>query len=148
MTGPVVPRAFGVLLLVLTGALVANSAVGPLGLDVVDYPISGTVWNQLVGLELVTEKAGAPRVLPDRVAVRLDLRPEPDGGLRGVVGLPEEVWAPASARCATVRTPPFSRSRRRRTRSTCSSSTCWDPSTATTASWSSGSSRSSLSRPA
>jgi hypothetical protein len=54
MTGPTVPRAFGVLLLLLGGALVANSAVGPLGLDVVDYPISGTVWNQLVGLELVT----------------------------------------------------------------------------------------------
>jgi hypothetical protein len=54
VTGPVVPRPFGVLLLVLAGALLANSAVGPLALDVVDYPITGTVWNQLVGLEVVT----------------------------------------------------------------------------------------------
>lgn len=54
MTTPVVPRTFGVLLLALAGALVANSVLGPLGLDVVDYPITGTVRNQLLGLELVT----------------------------------------------------------------------------------------------
>jgi hypothetical protein len=73
--------------------------------------VSTSLWSLLeaaerVGLELVTEKAGPPRVLPDRVAVRLDLRPEPDGGLRGVVGLPEEVWAPAELFDATQTADP------------------------------------------
>lgn len=62
--------------------------------------VSTGFWSLLeaaerVGLELVTEKAGAPRVLAERVGVRLDLQPGPDGGLVGVVGLPAEVWAPA-----------------------------------------------------
>ncbi|HYI55979.1 MAG TPA: DEAD/DEAH box helicase [Microlunatus sp.] len=48
-----------------------------------------------VGLVLVTEKAGAPVVLPERVGVRLDLRSAPDGGLAAVVALPREVWSPA-----------------------------------------------------
>lgn len=48
------PRSFGVLLLVLAGALLANSAAGPLGADAVDYPFSGTLRNQLIGLEVVT----------------------------------------------------------------------------------------------
>jgi hypothetical protein len=51
---PPVPRTFGILLLILAGVLAANSAAGPLGLDVVDYPISETLRNQLLGLELVT----------------------------------------------------------------------------------------------
>ena len=48
------PPSFGVLLLVLGAALLVNSVVGPLGLDVVDYPVTTTVRNQLVGLEVVT----------------------------------------------------------------------------------------------
>jgi hypothetical protein len=48
------PRALGVLLLGLAAALVVNTGAGPLGLDLVDYPISGTVRNQLLGLEVVT----------------------------------------------------------------------------------------------
>jgi hypothetical protein len=48
------PASFGVLLLVLAAGLLANSIVGPLGLDLVDYPVSGTLLNQLIGLEVVT----------------------------------------------------------------------------------------------
>ncbi|WP_432477953.1 hypothetical protein [Nocardioides sp. GXQ0305] len=48
------PRPFGVLLLVLAALLVVNSALGPLGTGWVDYPISGTLHHQLVGLEVVT----------------------------------------------------------------------------------------------
>jgi hypothetical protein len=43
-----------VLLLVLAAALLANSVLGPLGADLVDYPLSGTLRNQLIGLEVVT----------------------------------------------------------------------------------------------
>jgi hypothetical protein len=43
-----------VLLLVLAVLLVVNSAIGPLGTGWVDYPISGTLHHQLVGLEVVT----------------------------------------------------------------------------------------------
>jgi hypothetical protein len=48
------PRSFGVLVLALAAALVANSAIGPLGAELVDYPLSGTLRNQLIGLEVVT----------------------------------------------------------------------------------------------
>jgi hypothetical protein len=48
------PASFGVLLLLLAAALLANSLIGPLGLDVVDYPITPTLQNQLIGLEVVT----------------------------------------------------------------------------------------------
>jgi hypothetical protein len=48
------PRSFGMLLLALAAALLANSAIGPLGADLVDYPLSGTLRNQLIGLEIVT----------------------------------------------------------------------------------------------
>lgn len=47
-------RAFGVWLWVLGGALLLNSAAGPLGWNIVDYPISPTMTNQLIGLEVVT----------------------------------------------------------------------------------------------
>ena len=48
------PPAFGVLLLLLAAALLVNSLIGPLGLDLVDYPITQTLQNQLIGLEVVT----------------------------------------------------------------------------------------------
>jgi hypothetical protein len=48
------PRSFGVLLLLLAAALVVNTAVGPLALNLVDYPITETLRNQLIGLEVVT----------------------------------------------------------------------------------------------
>jgi hypothetical protein len=48
------PRTFGVLLLLLAGALLINSALGPLGADLVDYPITESTRNQLIGLEIVT----------------------------------------------------------------------------------------------
>lgn len=49
-----VPTSFGVLLLALAAALLGNSFIGPLGLDLVDYPVTETLRNQLVGLEVVT----------------------------------------------------------------------------------------------
>ncbi len=62
--------------------------------------VSTSFWSLLdqaarVGLVLVTEKAGAPVVVSERVGVRLDLRSAPDGSLSGLVALPREVWAPA-----------------------------------------------------
>jgi hypothetical protein len=48
------PPSFGVLLLILAAALVVNSVIGPLVLDVVDYPVTETLGNQLIGLEVVT----------------------------------------------------------------------------------------------
>lgn len=55
-TAPVtdVPRSFGWLLGLLASGLLFNSAIGPLGVDVVDYPITDTLRNQLIGLEVVT----------------------------------------------------------------------------------------------
>ena len=52
--GTRVPRAFGLLLLLLATALVVNAAIGPLGANLVDYPLSETLRNQLLGLEVVT----------------------------------------------------------------------------------------------
>jgi hypothetical protein len=54
------PRSFGVLLLVLAGALLVNAALGPLGADLVSYPIAPTLRNQMVGLEVVTVALVAP----------------------------------------------------------------------------------------
>ncbi|MGZ5403536.1 MAG: hypothetical protein ACXWDL_02685 [Nocardioides sp.] len=48
------PRGFGVLLLLLAAGLLVNSAIGPLGADLVGYPISETLRHQLIGLEVVT----------------------------------------------------------------------------------------------
>jgi hypothetical protein len=48
------PPGFGVLLLLLAVALLVNSLIGPLALDLVDYPITETLQNQLIGLEVVT----------------------------------------------------------------------------------------------
>jgi len=55
-----VPRTYGSLLLLLAGVLLLNSILGPLVLGVVSYPISETVENQLVGLELITALLVAP----------------------------------------------------------------------------------------
>lgn len=48
------PRSFGLLLLLMAAALLVNSAIGPLGADLVEYPITETLLNQLIGLEIVT----------------------------------------------------------------------------------------------
>ena len=45
---------FGVLLLLLAATLLMNSAIGPLGANMVRYPISDSLANQLIGLEVVT----------------------------------------------------------------------------------------------
>ncbi|MEO5852811.1 MAG: hypothetical protein ABIQ15_09905 [Nocardioides sp.] len=47
-------RVFGGALLTLTALLVLNSVVGPLLTGVIDYPISESMTNQLLGLEVVT----------------------------------------------------------------------------------------------
>lgn len=54
------PRAYGALLLLLAGVLLLNSIIGPLVLGVVSYPVTRTVENQLIGLELVTAILVAP----------------------------------------------------------------------------------------
>ena len=41
-------------LVALAGLLVLNSLLGPLLLGVVDYPISASMTNQLLGLEVIT----------------------------------------------------------------------------------------------
>jgi hypothetical protein len=46
--------AFGWSLVALAGMLVLNSLIGPLLLGVVEYPISASMTNQLLGLEVVT----------------------------------------------------------------------------------------------
>jgi len=73
--------------------------------------VSTAFWSLLdqaarVGLVLVTEKAGPPVVMSERVGIHLDLRSAPDGGLAGVVALPREVWAPAELFEATESADP------------------------------------------
>lgn len=48
------PPAYAAALLTLAAALLVNSILGPLAFDAVSYPITDTVENQLIGLELVT----------------------------------------------------------------------------------------------
>jgi len=48
------PRGYPSALLTLAAALLLNSVLGPLVLGVISYPVSETVENQLIGLELVT----------------------------------------------------------------------------------------------
>jgi hypothetical protein len=98
------PPAFGVLLLLLAAALLVNSPIGPLGLDLVDYPITKTLQNQLIGLEVVTLVLVVPWC--GYAGIRV-LRAEPGSALLA--------FGPA------------------RTPSTCSCSTCSAPSTASTA---------------
>ena len=47
-------------LLLLAAGLLLNTVLGPLVLDAIDYPLSQTIENQLVGLELVTVYVVAP----------------------------------------------------------------------------------------
>lgn len=47
-------RPFATAVFALAAGLTLNSALGPLGLGVIDYPISGTLLNQVIGLELVS----------------------------------------------------------------------------------------------
>lgn len=54
------PRTVGVGLLALALGLAANSLIGPALLDVVDYPISDTLRNETIGLELVSLVLVAP----------------------------------------------------------------------------------------
>nr|WP_271210740.1 hypothetical protein [Rhodococcus wratislaviensis] len=51
---------FGTGMFLLAGVLVLNSLLGPLGLGLIDYPISTTLQNQLIGLEIVTLALVAP----------------------------------------------------------------------------------------
>jgi hypothetical protein len=68
---PATRRGLAVALVVLAAGLLLNTLLGPLVLDVLDYPVSTTVENQLIGLELVTVCLVAPLCL---VAARLALR--------------------------------------------------------------------------
>ena len=52
--------AFAAALLALAGVLVLNSLLGPLGTETIEYPITGTLTNQLIGLEVVTLALVAP----------------------------------------------------------------------------------------
>lgn len=52
--------AFAAALFALVGVLGVNSLLGPLGTEIIDYPITGTLMNQLVGLEVVTLALVAP----------------------------------------------------------------------------------------
>ena len=51
------------MLVVLAGALVANTLLGPMVGHVLAYPVSGTLLNQLLGLEIVTVLVVAPMAL-------------------------------------------------------------------------------------
>lgn len=53
-------RALGGMLVLLAVALVANTLLGPLVANVLDYPVAGTLLNQLLGLEVVTVLVVAP----------------------------------------------------------------------------------------
>lgn len=78
-------RALGVLLLLLAGALLTNSVLGPLVLGIVSYPVSKTVDNQLLGLELVTVLVVVPWAVLTGVAA-----------LRGTRSAPLFAFAPAA----------------------------------------------------
>lgn len=52
--------AFAAALFTLAGVLVVNSLLGPLGTGTIEYPITGTLLNQLIGLEVVTLALVAP----------------------------------------------------------------------------------------
>jgi hypothetical protein len=61
--------SLAVALVALAVGLVVNTALGPVGLDVLDYPVSPTIENQLVGLELVSVLLVAPWCLASAVLV-------------------------------------------------------------------------------
>lgn len=64
----------------LGGALVLNTVLGPLVVGVVDYPVSETVRNQLIGLEIVSVALVAPLTILSGV---LALRGHPAAGVLG-----------------------------------------------------------------
>ena len=67
--------SFGWSLVALAGMLVLNSLLGPLLLGVVDYPISASMTNQLLGLEVVTLVLVVPWTgLAGALALRQDPR--------------------------------------------------------------------------
>lgn len=77
---PRTPASYGVALLGLAALLVVDLAGGPMGADDIDYGISTSMWNQLLGLEMVTLFL----VLPWTVAVgALALRGHPAAPLLG-----------------------------------------------------------------
>ena len=47
-------QVLAALLFTLAAALVANTILGPVGTGAIDYPISGTLLNQVIGLEAVS----------------------------------------------------------------------------------------------
>lgn len=71
-------RTFRNALLGLAALLLANTVLGPAGLDVVDYPLSASLLNQLLGLELVTVVLVVPALL---LAARLAHRGRPEAAL-------------------------------------------------------------------
>lgn len=72
------PSGFGLSLVGLAGLLVLNSVLGPLVTGVVDYPISDSLTNQLLGLEVVTLTLVVPWLL---VVAVLTAREHPRAGL-------------------------------------------------------------------
>ena len=74
------PRAYPIALLALAAGLLLNSLLGPLALGMVDYPITGTVTNQLIGLELVTVFLVVPWAV---IAAAAALRGHPAAPLLG-----------------------------------------------------------------
>ena len=52
--GPGPDRAFAGTLFALAAVLLANTVLGPLGWGMIAYPLSGSLHNQVIGLELVT----------------------------------------------------------------------------------------------
>jgi hypothetical protein len=71
-------RALGLALLVLAGGLALNSLLGPLVADVIDYALSRTLRNQLIGLDAVTLLLVAPLCAAAGVLV---LRGRPTGAV-------------------------------------------------------------------
>lgn len=53
-------RGLAMTLVALAAGLLLNTVLGPLVLDVIDYPISPTIENQMIGLELVSVFLVAP----------------------------------------------------------------------------------------
>jgi hypothetical protein len=73
--------AFGAWLLALAALLIANAVAGPAALDLMSYPLSETMLNQLRGLELVTVLLVVPVLL---LAARLAWHGRPEASLVAV----------------------------------------------------------------
>lgn len=58
-----VPLGLAAASFALALGLIVNSVLGPLGLKVIDYPISGTLLNQVIGLEIVSLGLVVPMAL-------------------------------------------------------------------------------------